>query len=198
MVQHINLLAKHGASKGFDWYAPRGVLLLLVAMLVYTGNGELHLQRLREAQARTDQSVLDLKATLERKRREVGLQDIEAINKQMVALRAQVDARRGWGDLMQKGELGTPRGYAWIFESLAETHQDGVWLRRVELGKGEQSMAIEGSALSSDAVLRYADQVNQSFKSMGVQFSSMEIVRGSQDPGATGASAAGVLKFKIF
>lgn len=197
MVQHINLLTKHGSRRGFDWYAPRGVLLVLVLLLAFAGNSELHLQRLRETQARTEQSVTDLKASLERKRREVGLQDVEVINTQMAALRAQVETRRGWLELMQKGELGTPRGYVWFLEALAQTHEAGVWLRRVELAKGDQSVSIEGQALNTDAVMRYAEQINQGFKASGLQFSSMEIVQGAT-VGGQSSSSTGALKFKLF
>jgi hypothetical protein len=198
VVQHINLLTKHGTRKGFAWYAPRGVLLVLVALLAWTVNGEMHLNRLRQAQARTEQSIVDLKVTLERERREAGLQDLEVINAQIAALRTQLDARRGWLQLLQKGELGTPQGYAWVLQALAQTHEDGLWLRRVEMVKGGQSMGIEGNALDPDAVMHYADQLNQSFKSMGVQFSYMEMAQDAQDAAAANTAAAGVLKFKIY
>lgn len=198
MVQHINLLTRHGTHKGFSWYAPRAVVLFLIGLLALAGNGELHLKRLRETQARTEQSIVDLKSSLEQKRREAGLQDIEAINAQMTALRAQAQSRQAWLVAVQKGELGTPRGYSGMFETLAQFHEEGVWLSRVQVEKGAQSMTIEGHATHSDAVMRYAEQLNHDFSALGQQFTSMEMNQDVRSGTTPAAAVSPLVNFKIF
>ena len=101
-------------------------------------------------------------------------------------------------DLLEKGELGYPGGYAQWLETLAAVHVDGVWLQGLDIGKAGQSVSISGKSLNADAVLRYIDQVNEAFKPMNVRFGAMEI---TQDPAASDPASArqtATLSFKIY
>jgi len=196
MIQHINLLSRRSRKKGLEWLMVLVVALALLAVAGFAGMTELRLQRLGESEAKTQQSIAELKATLEKKRRDAGFNDSQAMAQQSAALRGQIDARRDWSDLMQKGELGTPWGHSQLLEILASLHQDGIWLQGMEVSKGGQSISITGKSLNTEAVMRYIAQVNEAFKPMNIQFSSMEITQES----ATGDAAqkAGILKFKLY
>lgn len=197
MIQHINLLTTARRQRNFVWVAYLGLIALVLWLAWTAGANEWHLRNLQEAEAKTQQSLAELKVALEKKRREAGLEDKEAMARQTQLLRSQIDARRGWADLLQKGELGSPQGYSQVLETLAELREEGVWLQGVDIAKGGQSLVINGKSLTASAVMRYIDQINEAFKPMGIQFSSIEISREAPSGDAAGVAKAGILKFKI-
>jgi len=136
MVQHINLLSKRKVAKGLMTLAMAalGLWVLVLALFAVSAEWQIHQQRKLEAQAR--QSVSDLQAALEKKRQEVGMANSEAMTRQIALLRGQLDAKREWVDLLQKGELGNPLGYSQWFETVASVHVEGVWLQGMDIGRG--------------------------------------------------------------
>ena len=198
MIEHINLLAKRRIVRSLAWFGVRGVGVVVLALAALALNTEMQLRNLRQAHDRTQQSIVDLKGALEKKRREAGLQDAQVMGAQTALLRAQVATQRSWLDQMGRGELGTPRDYGWLLEKLASVHEEGVWLQGVDVDKGDQSITISGKSLSAEAVLRYAEKVNAVFKNMDIQFAAMEISQVAPSGDTTASVDAGVLKFKIF
>jgi len=198
MIQHINLLSQRRKRRGFVWLAAWGLMAVVLVLLGFALTTEWRLQRLRATEARTQQSLVELRVALETKRREAGLQDSEAVARQMAALRSQIEARRGWAELLQRGDLGSAQGYSRWLELLAQVHEDGVWLQALDIGKGGQAASITGKSTSAEAVMRYIAQVNEAFGPLGVQFSSMEIVQDAAAPESAATHKPGILKFKIF
>jgi cell division protein FtsB len=197
MVQHINLLSKRRTRKGLMAVALVLLGLWALALAAMAVSGEWRLQQHRSQLAQVRQSVGELKATLEKKRQEVGLSNSEATAKQVALLRSQLDARREWADLLQKGELGQPGGYAQWFETLAMVHVEGAWLQGLDIGRAGQSVSITGKSLNADAVLRYIEQLNEAFKPMNVRFSAMEITQDAAAGDSVSARQAAALSFKI-
>ena len=198
MVQHINLLSTRKARKGLLAVALTLLGLWALVLAAMAMGDEWQLQKQRRQLAQVQQSVDEMKAALEKKRQEIGLSHSEALGKQVALLRSQLDAKREWTDLLQKGELGQPGGYSQWLETLAAVHVDGVWLQGLDIGKAGQSVSISGKSLNADAVLRYIDQVNEAFKPMNVRFGAMEI---TQDPAASDPASArqtATLSFKIY
>lgn len=195
MVQHINLLSRRKVRKGLTalTLVALGVWVLVLAVMALTT--EWQLQKQRQLEVKTRQSVSELRAALEKRRQETGADHSEALSRQIALLRDQVNAKRDWADLLQKGELGHPTGYSQWFETLAGVHVEGVWLQGMDIGKAGQSVSITGKSLNTDAVMRYIEQVNEAFKPMNVRFTSMEI---TQDGAATTARQPATLSFKIF
>jgi Tfp pilus assembly protein PilN len=198
MIQHINLLSKRKKRRAFVWLAAWALVAVLLVLLGFALTTEWRLQRLRAAEARTQQSIAELRVALETKRREAGLEDSQALARQMATLRSQIEARRGWAELLQRGDLGSPQGYSRWLEVLAQVHEDGVWLQGLDIGKGGQAASVTGKATSAEAVMRYIAQVNEAFGPMGVQFSSMEIVQDASAADPAAVRSPGILKFKIF
>lgn len=197
MGQHLNLLARRRAKKGLTALALAVLGLWTVVLAALAIHGEWQLRQHRHLEAQMRQSVGDLKVALEKKRQEAGLADSEAMARQLDLLRGQLNAKREWMDLFQRGELGNPSGYSQWFETLATVQVEGVWVQGMDMGKGGQSVSISGKSLNADAVVRYMDRVNEAFKPMGVRFTSMEF---SQDASGDAASAhpTAPLSFKIY
>lgn len=195
MTQHINLLTRHKSRKGLSWLALWGAGALLIALAIVAVSAEFQLSKLRESEKRAQQTVTDLKAALERKSKNSDHDQSEAMARQMALLNGQINARREWADLLQKGELGNPAGYSQLLETLAVVHVEGVWLQGVDIAKGGQTLSISGKSLNGEAVMRYIAQVNEALKPMGVQFASVEIM---QDAASEGAAKAGILNFRIY
>ena len=198
MDQHINLLTQRKVHQGFLNLAFIGLGLLVLVLAALAGMTQWRLQTQQNLQAQTRQTVLDLRAAIDQKRQALGLAESEAMQRQIVQLHSQVDAKREWADLVQKGELGNANGYSQWLETLAGVHVDGVWLQGLDIGKGGQSVNIQGKSLSADAVMRYIESVNEAFKPMNVRFTSMEISQdaANAEPGAP--RQAQTLTFKIY
>ena len=196
MVQHINLLTRRKSRKGILSLSLIVLGLLALALSAMAAKSEWQIQQLRQQEEKTQQAVADLKAALEKKRQTLGVAETEAMARQLDLLRSQVEARRDWADLLKKGELGNANGYSQWLETLASVHVDGVWLQGVDIGKGGQTMSLQGKSLNADAVMRYIEQVNEAFKPMNIRFKSMEI---TQDTAAEQGAVRSVatLSFKI-
>lgn len=195
MIQHINLLSKRSRAQGLEWLTVSALVLVVLALLGFAAVAEWRLYRLAQAEAETTAQVAQLKSVLEKKRRDAGFDEIQALSRQTAALRSQMDAQREWSDLLQKGELGSRDGYSHMFDALARLHEEGVWLQGLDVSKGGQSVSISGKSLNTESIMRYIAQVNEAFKPMGLQFSSIELTQEA----ATGEPAkAGLLKFKLY
>lgn len=195
MTQHINLLSKRTRAQGLEWLMISVLVLAVLALLGSAALAEWRLHQLAQTEAETTAQVAQLKSALEKKRRDAGFDEIQALSRQTAALRSQLEARRDWSDLVQKGELGSPAGYSRMLDALARLHEEGVWLQGLDVSKGGQSVSISGKSMATESVMRYIAQVNEAFKPMGLQFSSIEITQEA----ATGESAkSGLLKFKLY
>lgn len=200
MTQHINLLSKRSKARSLVLMGPLMLPVLIIFMLVLAGQTEWRLKQLRDEQASAQQKIEELKKTLETKRRAAGLNESQAMAREMNLFKSQIEARKDWKEWLQKGDLGTPMGYSRILRVLAGVREEGVWIDGVDINKGGQSLTLTGSATNADAVVRYIAQVNEVFKPMNVQFVSMEISREASKGAAAPAAAAagGLLHFKLF
>lgn len=198
MIQHINLLSQRSRRQGLERLALSAVVVVFLGLLALAGNNELRLQGLVEADVKMQLSVDELKQALEKKRRGDGGTSSQAVGEQITALRGQINARQDWSELMGKGELGTTLAYSQLLGILAGLHQEGLWLQGMEVGKGGHSVSIQGQALSSAAVMRYIAQVNEAFKPMNIQFSSIEITQEPVSGESPPKAGTGLLKFKLY
>lgn len=201
MTQHINLLSKRTKVQSLVLLGPVLLPALILIMLISAGQTEWRLKQLRDEQASAQLKIEELKKVLESKRQVAGLNESQAMTREMTQLKALIEARKDWKEWLQKGELGAAQGYSGILRSLAGLREEGVWLTGVDITKGGQSLTLIGNATNADAVVRYIAQVNQAFKPLDIQFASMEITR--EVPKATSAplspaAAAGLLHFKLF
>ena len=196
MVQHINLLTQRKARQGSLGLSLAALGLLTLGLAGMAAKAEWQIHQLSQQEERTQQALADLKAALEKKRQALGMAESEAMTRQVAQLRSEIEAKRGWLDSLQKGELGSANGYSQWLETLAGVHVEGVWLQGVDIGKGGQSLSLQGKSMNADAVMRYIEQVNEAFKPMNVRFNSMEITQDAVDAQGPMRSAT-TLSFKI-
>lgn len=202
MIQHINLLSKRSKTRNLVLMAPLLLPVFILIMLVMAGQSEWRLKAMRDEQAQTQLKIEELKKTLEAKRRAAGLNESQAMARELNQFKSQIEARKEWREWLQKGELGTPLGYSRLLRTLAGVREEGVWLDGIDIAKGGQSLSLSGTATHADAVVRYIAQVNEAFKPFNVQFVSMEISRDASKGGAAAAnlpaSAGGLLTCPVF
>jgi hypothetical protein len=196
MTQHINLLTRHRGRKSMAWLANGGLGGLALVCLVWAGVAEINLQRLASAHADMQKKVDTLTVVLNKKRREAGLEDAQALAKDSAQIRRSMDEHRQLMELVQKGEIGNLQGHSAALQTLATTPQAGAWLQGVEISKAGQAMRVTGSALTTAAALQYAQQLNQSFKAVGVEFTALELAK-EDVPATAGVAKSTVIKFKL-
>ena len=197
MTQHINLLTRHRARKSMAWLATRGLtglMVVFVGLSVYT---EVSLQRLNTVHSEEQQEMFALRAELQKKRRDAGIEDAQVLAKESAAMRSTMDEHRDLMQVVQKGEVGGLQGHSGFLEVLALIQQPGVWLQGVDVSKAGQAMSISGAAITTAAVIQYAEQLSQAFKAMGVEFSSLEISKDDAS-GAAALPKGSPIKFKLY
>jgi hypothetical protein len=197
MTQHINLLSRRRSGKSLSWLITRGLTGLIIVFVVWGGLAEVNLQRLAATEQETQNAVTALWTELQISRRNAGLEDAQVLNAESAQMRRTMNERPELVQVVQRGEVGSLQGHAGVLQTLASIPQPGVWLQAVEVSKAGQAIKISGSALTSAAVIQYAEQLNQSFKPAGIEFSALEISK-EDAPKAGGGAKASPIKFKLY
>ena len=78
-------------------------------------------------------------------------------------------------EALRTGSGGSDSGYYAHLVALARISENGIWLNNVRISDAGKSIVIGGSSLNPDAVLRYAQRLNEQFAPFGAQFSTVEI-----------------------
>lgn len=197
MTQHINLLTRRRARQSMTWLASRGLTTLFGLFMLWGLVTEVSLQKLSRGNDEVLQTVAALTAELEQKRREAGLEDAQALAKESARIKQSMEEHHVLMQLVQKGEVGSLEGHSGVIQVLAVTPQTGVWLQGVDITNAGQSVSVTGMALSTVAVMQYAEQLNQAFRGMAIDFSSLEML--TEDVPATASSPKSTaIKFKLY
>lgn len=198
MSQQINLLHKPKAIDFPIWYGLGGfcaIVLLLVSIAIYN---EIRLFGIREDVRETEQRITETKKMLEAKREAAGLLVADALEVQISELRQRINARRELTSLIEKGEFGSPLGHSDLFIRLAQLNEPGVWIQGVDITKAGQSIAITGNALSNEAVIRYAGQLNQVFRAQQFEFTAMEMTKEDLSLVSESGPKIPTMKFRLY
>ncbi len=199
MTQHINLITRHRAKRNMALFAMFSLGTLIVICILWAVIAEVRLHQLALTTQDVQQTVAVLRAELQKKRHEAGLEDVQALARDSAEMQRVMDEHRALMQLVQKGEIGSMQGHAIALQTLATLPQSGVWLQGVDVTKAGQAMRISGTALTSAAIIQYAAQLNQSFKPMGTEFTSLEISKEEwTESVAPDAPKVSVLKFKLY
>ena len=196
MTQHINLLTQNRAQTSKAWLAATALVGLLLMFLVWGGLDEVSLQRLALSHVETQQTVMALRTALKKQQREAGLEDAQALAKDSEQMQRTLEQNRTLMQLLQKGDIGSRQGHSAVLQTLATLPQAGVWLHEVDISRAGQAVSISGTALTTEAVLQYAQQLNQSFNAKGIAFSSLALSKEELSGTAT-ATKSSVFKFKL-
>lgn len=205
MSQQINLLVQE--QRGPVLSALRSLIGLgavLLVYLAYTAYAWIGSVQLGDTVEQSNAQLAAERATLKDLEQKLGarpkLADLLA---QIDALRAPAEESRQVIDLLQTGGGSSRDGYSGHMAALARISEDGVWLTGISIANGGRTMRLEGRSLRADAVMRYAQRLNEQFSAYGAQFTSLELTPGSGQATASRESggpapALSSVAFKLF
>ena len=160
MRQQINLLTVRTRHRGVLWWTVCVTVVFQTAFVAWLGAEHVRWVDLSEAHTRTVQATADVKAQVIVQKKALGVDEAQDLGTKSVQLRQSLDQSKVWTDLWSKGELGQLDGPVGLLTTLAQVHEDGVWLEQVESSFGGQRLRVRGTALTLDSVLRYADRLS--------------------------------------
>lgn len=196
MAQHINLLTRSRARKGWVWLSLRLLVLLLLLFVLRGVYVEIKLNRLKNS---TDVVLLQvdaLRSVLQIKRSETGLDQAQKLSKESAEMRQLMASQTALMQVIQKGEVGSLQGHSVVFHNLATVPQQGVWLQQIDVSNAGRSLALMGMAMQTESLMQYATAVSRSFQALNIEFASLELFKDSTAD-ADGRVAPSVLKFKL-
>lgn len=198
MSQQINLLHKPESVDLPIRYAVGGFIAIFLILLFTAAYNEFRLYGIRTEVNHAKLLLTDAQKKLDDKRREFGLFALDALDVQIGQMRQKISTRRDLTSLIEKGEFGSPIGHSDLLTLLARLNEPGVWIQGVEVTKAGQSISVSGNALSNEAIMRYADQLNRVFKSQQFQFTSVEMAKEEVSLGSESGPKTSTMKFKLY
>ena len=199
MSQQINLLRPKARPIDAAILPIAGVVVVLVAVLVYAQILFSDTARLRDQAKLGEQKLQQLQNTIAAMQKEQAARgDAASLTAEIAVLRLRVDAVNQMVIDMGNGTLGKPEGYSRHLTTLASVSEDGLWVTSFTVSKGGSAIALSGRALRSDSVMQYARRLNQSFGPYGVRLNSLEMTpENLSTPGATAAPGLATVAFRL-
>ncbi len=199
MSRQINLLIQEQRAPGLSALrALIGLVAMLVAFLGYGAYAWLETARLGDTVAESNAQLAAQKAALQALEQKLGarpkLADILA---QIEALKGQAGESQEIVNLLQSGGGAGSLGYSGHLASLARVSEEGLWLTSVKISNAGRTVSLAGRSLRQEAVLRYAQRLNEQFTAYGVQFTAVELAPEAGKEGAAGSALSSVA-FKLF
>jgi hypothetical protein len=99
----------------------------------------------------------------------------DELNKEVAYLTDLATNKQKVLEELRSGGAGSEAGYYDHLVALSKVSENGVWIMGVNITDAGSRMVIEGRALTPDAVVRYAQRLNEQFAPFGVKFSTMEV-----------------------
>jgi len=104
------------------------------------------------------------------------------IESEIARLRSELASRRQIEAMLAGDTLGNTHGFSGYLEVLARRHVQGMWLTRVAITRGGNSLGLEGRTLASDLVPLYIQQLSEEEALRGKSFNVMTLQRNEQSP----------------
>lgn len=197
MRQPINLLTPHAKRRGMFWWTAFSVVVFFAGLGGWYVAQHLQDIRLKNRHIQTLSELQRVQAAVLTKKQALGLMDVQKQAAEMVRLQNQIDAQRDWADWLQKGELGRPSGPSVLLTTLARIHQEGLWLSRIELNQGGQTLVLGGSARHLEAVVQYAEALQPHLRDQ-VPFFALETTQEAVSSDGDEPSSLNLLQFKLY
>jgi hypothetical protein len=184
MSQQINLLPPPNRNV----IVPASIAVLVIVVLatgLYLRSSFGELSRVRHDAAESANRVAKLKAAI------AGLQDprrreaAARLDAEIAQLRQQSAAASEFLQRVDSGTLGKDAGYPGVFEAFAAAAQEDVWITRVSITHGGNSVLVTGSAMSNEAALQYAQRASERMRDAGVKFRTLDLKPGPATTGGT-------------
>ncbi len=205
MSRQINLLIQQRDRKeNIALRALIGLGALLLVLLAYWGAEHFKTLKLQntlgqnqhllavkaEKQAMLKKLAEDQKNVVDGKGKDIGAE--------IAALKQRSEANQSILDLLKKGELGSPDGYAGHLAALANLSDNNLWLTSVAISNTGKKVNLTGRALNDESILRYTQRLNQQFAGYGVQFTSVEMTTEVFGKEGGAAPSLSTVVFKLF
>lgn len=114
-----------------------------------------------------------------------GLSETE---KAITATKGEIAARQALLSQLQSGVLGNTRGYSALLGAFARRTQQGVWLTGIQIGSGDDSLAISGRAMQGEQVSALLAQYKLEPALKGRPFNGISIIKQPAVPAAGGGA----------
>ncbi len=200
MSQQINLLRPKARPIDAAILPIAGVVLVLVAVLVYAQILFSDNASLRDQAKLGEQKLQQLQNTIAAIQKEQAARgDAASLTAEIAGLRLRVDAVNQMVTDMNNGTLGKAEGFSRHLTTLASVSEDGLWVTSFTVLKGGSAITLNGRALRSDSIMQYARRLNQSFGPFGVRLNSLEMTPEnlSAPPGPTAAPGLTTVAFRL-
>lgn len=197
MRQQINLLTRRPSQRSMVWWTLFGVVTFFIGLVVWWSIEHFQLRKLYATNQEARQAVQQLQSEVVKKKQALGILDLQNQASELARLRNLLSTKHEWVDLIQKGDLGTVVGPSQLLITLASVNHDGLWLERIELSKGGQSLVLMGAAMRLESVVQFANQLNAQHKDRG-QFFSLETHQEVVSVNADGNQKAAIIRFKLY
>jgi hypothetical protein len=161
---------------GSAWLALAGIVVVLLGLLAYYASLVGETGRLEQQADLGQRDLARAKATVKAMGKDADANKTAAdLKAEVDALRLKTEAVRQAVDLIGKGSLGNPNGYAQYLTALAGVSEEGLWITSVAVTNAGRLVTLSGRALRTESILRYAKRLNEAFAPYEVQFNSMEL-----------------------
>ena len=101
---------------------------------------------------------------------------------EIARLQAELDGRKQIEALLAGNALGNTHGFSSYLEAFARRHVEGMWLTRVTIADGGNSLGLAGRTLSSELVPQYIEQLGEDNAMKGKAFNVMTMQRLESEP----------------
>lgn len=190
MSQQLNLLYEDRRGVNPVVVALGAWGFVLLCLFAVWGINQLRLSAARESEAVAAQQLAEARAII-KKREDAKV----ALAGQIAALQPAANAAQQLLD--RANGLGSWKGYASQFMTLANVTETGLWLTDVDISKSGKVIKLQGNALNNDIILRYSRSLNDAFADQGVKFTILEMTPQTSGKGSGSAPALSSTKFSI-
>lgn len=94
---------------------------------------------------------------------------------ELARLQTQLAQKEAVLQLLSRGELGSPAGFAPQIDALAERRVAGVWLTRVALTEGGREISLQGQAVRGDLLADYLERLSGESGFPGARFGDVRL-----------------------
>ena len=102
-------------------------------------------------------------------------QKSQALEQQIVDLKAELDEQRQVRQALAGGQVGITEGFGDYLEALARRHVQGTWIRSVSIDAGGSRVGITGSALEPELVTTYIQRLAGEAVFSGITFNVLDL-----------------------
>jgi hypothetical protein len=184
--QQINLLVKKQERPAVS--AERtsiAIALLLAASITYALVERKQTAKVVDSANRMQAQVASQKAALKTLEEKIaGRPKGEELATEVAWLRDVAAGKHRVLEMLRAGSGGSESGYHAHLVALARISENGVWLSQVQISEAGTRISVAGGALDPDAVVRYAQRLNEQFAPFGAKFTTLEMTAPSATPGA--------------